>query len=160
MTAPVEDLDESIGAVFDELFEVAEPLPLVTQHRDVKNWVNIFSILKFRIKGLLHAIVDYLTDQFPTRLRIGGGVGILPALRAFDFCRSLINVIDQGAAPDKAVNRLATSIQNILTREQFRHWAANMFAVQKISITKELFICWMIWMETIMRGDLPVEKAR
>ncbi|KIJ52277.1 hypothetical protein M422DRAFT_243069 [Sphaerobolus stellatus SS14] len=160
ITAPEHTAEESVANLIDEVLLASNtlPTPSIVQMQGVKKGVRVFEVLFQRAEELLLAISTFATVPGLCVLRIGGHLALFPGLRAVEFLRQYVHIVDRDVTRKAQVDSLLEHYDSMLAQEAWRRWAIMSFEQSVHSHGGKLYEVWLVWMETVMRGGLTAEE--
>jgi len=159
LTAPSDELGDISSHLLEEIFDLPKPLPVLSQYRSLKDWLGFMRILLQRVRIVFDAILQYPTDHHWTRLRVGGHLGLFPALRALEFARRWMAAHGTAGDDMAMLDRMLDDMQEMVAQEQWRRWSINTLARYEHRRAGDLAVTWMIWLEMVLRCQLPAKSV-
>ncbi|KIJ52766.1 hypothetical protein M422DRAFT_43115 [Sphaerobolus stellatus SS14] len=156
ITAPLELDEEAGGRLWDNLMQLEVSMPSTSAFKTIKDWSPIYDSIIQCATVVLNTIVDHPMDTCGSRLKVGGALGLFPALRALEFLRRFIVIRDTGSMYKDRINAVFAQYDDILAKEQFRRWASSSFALGTRTKSGKLFQG-AGEMEATMRSEVSAE---
>ncbi|KIJ47038.1 hypothetical protein M422DRAFT_249345 [Sphaerobolus stellatus SS14] len=157
LSAPHPSNETDIGELWDVLMQPHETMLAISAFHGVKDWTNVYDTVLERGRGLLRRILNHPTDALRARLKVGGNLGMFPALRCMEWMRRRLTLRDPDSTYSQMLHALLQECDLVLAQEQWRRWAITSFALPMHDIGWNqargavLLNAWLLWMECMMR---------
>ncbi|KIJ23761.1 hypothetical protein M422DRAFT_56711 [Sphaerobolus stellatus SS14] len=148
-----------IGGIIDDILIPSNPLPnpSILQMCGTKKSEQVFNSLHKWAGEALLAITTFPTDLKLSVLRVGGNLGLFPGLRAVEFLRRYVRNVDKDPTRLSQVDSLLQQYDATLAQEAWWRWAIMSFAQSKHTHSGLLYEAWLLWMETVMQGNVSAD---